>query len=145
MPDTGRLEVYVRPQGPGVRIDDGYEQGLDIPIYYDPMIGKLVVWGATRSEAIDRMDRAIRELRINGIETTLPFGLWAIHQPAFLEGKYDTHFIEKYYKPEYLASISKDEAELAGLIAVNLYKKATEVLLPLNKDNSKWRLRQQNR
>lgn len=145
MPDTGRLDVYVRPQGPGIRVDDGYEQGLDIPIYYDPMIGKLVVWGANRAEAIDRMTRAIREFRINGIETTLPFGLWAIHQPAFQEGKYDTHFIEKYYKPEYLAAITKDEAELAGLIAVNLFKKATEVLAPINMGQSKWRLRHQNR
>jgi acetyl-CoA carboxylase biotin carboxylase subunit len=74
LPDTGKLDVYRRPEGPGIRVDDGYEEGMDIPIYYDPMIGKLVAWGADRSEAINRLEKAICEFRINGIETTLPFG-----------------------------------------------------------------------
>jgi acetyl/propionyl-CoA carboxylase alpha subunit len=64
LPDIGRLQTYVRPQGPGVRVDDGFEQGMDIPIYYDPMIAKLVTYGATRAEAIARMLRAIEEYQL---------------------------------------------------------------------------------
>src|SRR5690606_2073265 len=77
VPDTGTLELYRRPQGPGVRVDDGYEEGMEIPIFYDPMIGKLVAWGSDRQEAIDRLCRAIDEFRIKGIKTTLGFGRWA--------------------------------------------------------------------
>ncbi len=99
VPDTGNLDVYIRPQGPGVRVDDGYEQGLPIPIFYDPMIAKLVVWGADRNEAIDRLCRAIDEYKIVGIKTTLQFGKWAVQQPAFVEGKFNTKFIELYFQP----------------------------------------------
>lgn len=123
MPDTGRLNIYVRPQGPGVRVDDGYEQGMDIPIFYDPMIAKLVVWGKDRNEAIDRLCRAIDEYKIQGIQTTLGFGKWAVRQPAFVEGKFDTNFIGKYFKPEYLVHESKEEAEVAAALAGILWEK----------------------
>ena len=73
LPDTGKLETYQPPKGPGVRVDDGYEQGQDIPIFYDPMIAKLVVHAGTRDEAIDRLCRAIDEYYVKGIKTTLGF------------------------------------------------------------------------
>jgi propionyl-CoA carboxylase alpha chain len=73
LPDIGRLATYVRPQGPGIRVDDGFEQGMDIPIYYDPMIAKLIAYGKDRTEAIGRMKRAIDEYQITGPETTLAF------------------------------------------------------------------------
>jgi acetyl-CoA carboxylase biotin carboxylase subunit len=130
MPDTGRLNIYVRPQGPGVRVDDGYEQGMDIPIFYDPMIAKLVVWGRDRNEAIDRLCRAIDEFKIQGIQTTLAFGKWAVRQPAFVEGKFDTNFIGKYFKPEYLLHENEEEAAVAAALAGVLWdngKKAQQV------------------
>lgn len=141
LPDIGKLEVYKRPQGAGIRVDDGYEEGMEIPIYYDPMIGKLVAWGSTRSESIDRLTRAIEEFRINGIETTLPFGKWAINHEAFVKGQFDTHFIANYYKPELLEQFSEEQKEIAALIAVNIFKEKTEQPKPLNMSTSKWKNR----
>jgi len=142
MPDTGRLNIYVRPQGPGVRVDDGYEQGMDIPIFYDPMIAKLVVWGKDRNEAIDRLCRAVDEYKIQGIQTTLAFGKWAVRQPAFVEGKFDTNFIGKYFKPEYLVHETEDEAEVAAALASVIWdkgKKAVQAPAQTGKV-SKWKL-----
>ncbi|WP_375415992.1 acetyl/propionyl/methylcrotonyl-CoA carboxylase subunit alpha [uncultured Hymenobacter sp.] len=110
LPDIGRLTTYVRPQGPGVRVDDGFEQGMDIPIYYDPMIAKLVVHGATRAEAIARMLRAIEEYQITGIETTLGFGAYVLRHPAFVSGNFDTNFIRDHFPAGALAPYPPDEA-----------------------------------
>jgi acetyl-CoA carboxylase biotin carboxylase subunit len=145
LPDIGRLTVYKRPQGPGIRVDDGYEEGMDIPIHYDPMIGKLIAWGETRDIAIERLTRAIEDFRINGIETTLPFGKWAIHQPAFREGKFDTHFIAKYYTPEALAIQDADLQALAATAAVQLFAQAKAVPQPLQPQGFRWSLRASKR
>jgi acetyl/propionyl-CoA carboxylase alpha subunit len=110
LPDIGTLTTYVRPQGPGVRVDDGFEQGMDIPIYYDPMIAKLVTFGSTREEAIARMLRAIEEYQITGIETTLPFGAYVLRHPAFVSGDFDTNFIRDHFAPANLAPAAPDEA-----------------------------------
>lgn len=117
LPDIGKLVTYRRPQGTGVRVDDGMEEGMDIPIYYDPMIAKLVTWGANRDEAIDRMIRAIDEYRISGVETTLSFCRFALEHKAFRSGDFDTHFINKYFKPEMLKSARKEEEEIAALVS----------------------------
>jgi acetyl/propionyl-CoA carboxylase alpha subunit len=142
MPDTGRLNIYVRPQGPGIRVDDGYEQGMDIPIFYDPMIAKLVVWGKDRNEAIDRLCRAVDEFKIQGIQTTLAFGKWAVRQPAFVEGKFDTNFIGKYFKPEYLIHEDKEEAAIAAALAGVLWEKGKKAHQPssTNGSISKWKM-----
>ena len=110
LPDIGRLQTYVRPQGPGVRVDDGFEQGMDIPIYYDPMIAKLVTHGATRAEAIARMLRAIAEYQITGITTTLGFGAYVLQHPAFVSGDFDTNFIRDHFTPADLTPPAPDEA-----------------------------------
>ncbi len=117
LPDIGKLVTYRRPQGTGVRVDDGMEEGMDIPIYYDPMIAKLVTWGATRDEAIDRMIRAIDEYHISGVETTLSFCRFALEHKVFRSGDFDTHFIKKYFKPEMLKSARKEEEEIAALVS----------------------------
>jgi len=142
MPDTGRLNIYVRPQGPGVRVDDGYDQGMDIPIFYDPMIAKLVVWGKDRQEAIDRLCRAVDEYRIQGIQTTLAFGKWAVRQPAFAEGKFDTNFIAKYFKPEYLKQESEEEAEVAAALGGILWDNGKKAAQPAAAEHkvSRWKL-----
>ncbi|MNS44044.1 Biotin carboxylase [compost metagenome] len=143
VPDTGKLEIYVRPQGNGVRVDDGYEQGMDIPIFYDPMIAKLVVWGKDRAEAIDRLCRAVDEYKIKGIKTTLQFGKWAVRQPAFAEGKFDTNFINKYYKPEYLVVQDDAEMNVAASLAGVLWEqgKKTAPVTSQTAAGSKWKMK----
>lgn len=119
LPDIGNLKTYRRPQGAGVRLDDGFEEGMDIPIYYDPMIGKLVTKGHDRQDAINRMTRAIDEFTITGIQTTLPFCKFAINHDAFTSGNFDTRFVEKYFTPDVLKSEnSEEEEELAAALAV---------------------------
>jgi acetyl-CoA carboxylase biotin carboxylase subunit len=118
LPDIGRLVKYRRPSGPGVRVDDGFEEGMDIPIYYDPMISKLITHGKDRDEAIERMVRAIDDYQITGCETTLPFCSWAIQHEAFRSGHFDTHFVKNFFTPEVLQKSSEDEAVLAALAAV---------------------------
>ena len=117
LPDIGKLVTYRRPMGPGVRVDDGFEEGMDIPIYYDPMIAKLITHGRDRDEAIARMVRAIDEYIITGCQTTLGFCRWAIQHPAFVSGDFDTHFVKKYFTPEVLNSSSEEEMLVAALTA----------------------------
>src|SRR5690606_10242251 len=99
LPDTGKLLVYKTPSGPGVRVDDSFEEGMEIPIHYDPMIAKLIVHGATRDEAIARMIRAIDEYTIVGVETTLDFCKYVLRHEAFRSGRFDTGFIGRHFDP----------------------------------------------
>ncbi len=123
LPSVGTLSTYQVPQGPGVRVDDGYAEGMDIPIYYDPMIAKLVTYGKDRQEAITRMVRAIDDYKINGVETTLPFGAFVMRHEAFISGNIDTHFVKDHFSAESLISENEAEAHVAGLLAVHLLKK----------------------
>jgi acetyl-CoA carboxylase biotin carboxylase subunit len=125
LPDIGKLQVYRIPKGTGVRVDDGFEEGMDIPIYYDPMIAKLITHGKDRKESIDRMLRAIDEYRIVGVETTLDFCSFVLKHEAFTSGKFDTNFIKHHYKPEYLVKQSKDEEEIAAIVASGLFTKTS--------------------
>jgi acetyl-CoA carboxylase biotin carboxylase subunit len=125
LPDIGKLVTYRRPMGPGVRVDDGFEEGMDIPIYYDPMIAKLITHGKDREEAIARMVRAIDEYTITGCQTTLGFCRWAIQHPAFVSGDFDTHFVKKYFTPEVLNSSSEEEMLVAALTAAQALSSKT--------------------
>ncbi len=127
LPDIGTLQTYNTPKGNGVRVDDGFEQGMEIPIYYDPMIAKLITYGKDREEAIERMVRAIEEYDITGIETTLGFGKFVMQHEAFKSGNFDTHFVGKYFKPENLKVRDKTEALIAALIAAKLFQKNEQV------------------
>ncbi len=100
LPSVGNLEVYQLPEGEGVRVDNGYAQGMDVPIYYDPMLAKLITYGATREEAIQRMEQAIADYKVEGVQTTLPFGAFVMQHEAFRSGDFDTNFVKKYYNPE---------------------------------------------
>lgn len=121
LPDIGNLKTYRRPQGHGIRVDDGFEQGMDIPFYYDPMIAKLVCHGATRDEAIEKMIRAIEEYEITGLETTLGFCDFVMKHKAFRSGNFDTNFVETHFAPSLLAKRSLDDEELiAALLAVSM-------------------------
>jgi acetyl-CoA carboxylase, biotin carboxylase subunit len=119
VPDIGKLLIYKAPMGVGVRVDDGFEEGMSIPIYYDPMISKLIAYGKDREEAMDRMLRAISEYEIVGVKNTLEFGAFVMKHPAFREGKFDTNFVPRYFTPEALEqTLSAEEAEIAAAIAV---------------------------
>ncbi|MCW3126706.1 MAG: accC [Bacteroidetes bacterium] len=142
LPDIGRLLDYVKPEGPGIRVDDGFEAGMDIPIYYDPMIAKLVAWGKDRTEAIDRMLRAINEYKITGVKNTLKFGAFVITHPDFVSGKFDTHFVAKHFKPEYLKKEDAAEMEIAALVAAHVFENKPKAAKQARSTNasigSKW-------
>lgn len=125
LPDIGTLQRYKVPQGPGVRVDDGFAQGMDIPIYYDPMIAKLIVWGASRSEAVERMKRAIDEYQITGVRNTLNFGRFVMEHQAFTSGRFDTHFVSKYYDPEFSGEDLEEDAFIAAVLAVKLQEQSS--------------------
>ena len=124
LPDIGTLSTYKIPQGLGVRVDDGFEQGMEIPIYYDPMIAKLVTHGKDREEAMQRMIRAIDEYQITGIETTLPFGKFVMQHEAFRSGNFDTHFVGKYFTPDKLQLFNEEEAMAAAYVMARIMEEA---------------------
>ena len=146
LPDIGKLIVYQTPSGPGVRVDDSFEQGMDIPIYYDPMIAKLVVHGKNRTEAIEKMLCAIDDYKIVGVETTLDFCKFVLKHPAFVSGKFDTGFIKNYFTPDMLLSKDDSMDEIAAITGALLYPKKQQVGL----DNvsavkkSKWKANRLN-
>ena len=141
LPDIGKLERYVRPQGAGVRVDDGFEEGMDIPIYYDPMIAKLAVHADNRDEARAKMVRAIDEYQITGVKTTLSFCKFVMEHPAFASGQFDTGFVGAHFRPELLDSSNNDEAEIAALMTAFVEKMPNQTILPsTNKASvSRWK------
>ncbi|SMO65709.1 acetyl-CoA carboxylase biotin carboxylase subunit [Solitalea koreensis] len=142
LPDIGTLTTYQTPQGPGIRVDDGFEQGMEIPIYYDPMIAKLITFGENRTEAIERMIRAIKEYKITGIESTLPFGRFVMEHEAFVSGNFDTHFVEKYFNSESLNFIEdEEESKIAAVIAAKLFSKPATVVSQQSSERSNWKMR----
>jgi acetyl-CoA carboxylase, biotin carboxylase subunit len=145
LPDIGRLNVYKLPAGNGVRVDGGFEEGMDIPIYYDPMLSKLIVHAGSRNEAIDRMLRAISDYRVSGVETTLGFCAFALNHEAFRTGNFDTNFVKLYFTPASLhAELSDDELEIAAIMAAFLRTNDQKVSLPSsvgNKEPSPWKAR----
>lgn len=133
LPSVGTLETYSLPAGPGVRVDNGFEQGMEVPIYYDPMLAKLITYGKDRNEAIQLMLEAIENYRIRGVQTTLPFGRFVFEHEAFRSGNFDTHFVKKYYAPELLKEQEKEVAEIAAYIALKQYlEDKKRVRLPQN-------------
>ncbi|MCM8570689.1 acetyl-CoA carboxylase biotin carboxylase subunit [Gramella jeungdoensis] len=133
MPSTGKLEKYSLPTGEGIRLDNGFEEGMDVPIYYDPMLAKLITYGRTREEAIQLIIKAIDDYIVEGVSTTLPFGKFVFQHEAFRSGKFDTHFVKKYYSPEALKEETEKEARLAAIMALKQYFKDREQLrLPHN-------------
>ncbi len=129
LPDIGTLISYERPTGEGVRVDDGFEEGMEIPIYYDPMIAKLIVHGKDRDDAIAKMTKAIDEYYITGVKTTLPFCSWAINHEAFVSGDFDTHFVKKYYTPEMLQQTDEALETLAAALALHVHHQHQQTLV----------------
>jgi pyruvate carboxylase subunit A len=128
MPSVGTLTRYRPPQGEGIRVDDGFVEGMEVPIYYDPMLSKLITYGKTREESIQLMIEAIVAYEVEGVSTTLPFGKFVMEHEAFRTGNFDTHFVQKYYSAEKLKEQNENEAKLAAMVALRAYLKDREVL-----------------
>jgi acetyl-CoA carboxylase biotin carboxylase subunit len=137
LPDIGRLSVYRNPGGIGVRIDDGYEEGMDVPIYYDPMLAKITCFGKDRTEAIERLRRALAEYRVGEISTTIPFCRWIVDKEEFRNGTYGTNYIGDVM-PEYKKVLEttgvENQAELALALELIVSEQSNEnnIQIPVN-------------
>jgi acetyl-CoA carboxylase biotin carboxylase subunit len=137
LPSVGLLTKYRPPLNmPHVRVDDGIEEGMEVPIFYDNMLAKLIVWGTTRDEAIQRLIEAIDAFEIEGVATTLRFGKYVLQHDAFKTGKFDTHFIKHYFTPDVLDD--KTEADIAATLAVRLFLENKKQLIAPNAGTSDW-------
>lgn len=133
LPNVGNLSTYKLPEGEGIRVDNGIEEGMDVPIYYDPMLSKLVTYGKTREESIELMIKAIDNYHVEGVATTLPFGKFVMEHEAFRSGDFDTGFVKAYYSPEKLKANLDIEAEIAAMVALKQYVADKKILrLPIN-------------
>jgi acetyl-CoA carboxylase biotin carboxylase subunit len=118
LPSPGRIGRYIPPGGPGIRLDSGVAAGSEVSAHYDPLVAKLLAYGRDRGEAVARMGRALREFRVEGIATNLPFHRAVLADEAFLAGRYDTGFVETSGVLRRLrAEASADEVGHAAAIA----------------------------
>ncbi len=142
LPSPGRIVKLQSPPGPGVRDDSGATEGLEVPIFYDPLISKLITWGDDRPQALARMRRALREYEVHGIKTTIPFFTWALNDPDFVAGRFDTSFIDR--KLAERAGVpfdlpdGEDETMAAIAAAVHLATRAPRGSQPPPAPASRW-------
>jgi acetyl-CoA carboxylase, biotin carboxylase subunit len=143
LPSPGRIVALRAPSGPGVRDDSGVYEGADVPIHYDPLISKLVAWGADRPEAIARMRRALSEYALLGVTTTLPFFDRVLRHPAFVAGDVDTGFIERH-RGELVPAPSdetRDVAVAAAVVRALRDRASSRAQPPVAAAGSAWRAR----
>jgi propionyl-CoA carboxylase alpha chain len=138
MPSTGKLDIYSEPSGHGIRVDSGFEQGMDVPIYYDPLLSKLITYGKTRMEAIDTMKKAIKNYRIAGVKSTLSFGCFVMNHPAFISGDFNTHFVGEYFSKEKYKEAITQESRVAAMLATRIHQKITKRVKEPKHDNGEW-------
>jgi acetyl-CoA carboxylase biotin carboxylase subunit len=160
LPATGTVQALQEPSGPGVRVDSGLYPGLQVPLFYDPLLSKLIVWGKDRAQAIARMRRALAEYQIVGVRTTLPFARWLMEQPRFLAGDMSTDFIAEEWdtRKKVLAAEEGDAryngtngqldpAQVAAVVGSLLMQKQTDeeklrrqAVSGENGEESRWRM-----
>jgi acetyl/propionyl-CoA carboxylase alpha subunit len=138
LPSVGTLQKYQVPSGPHIRVDGGYEQGMEVPIYYDPMLAKLAVWGANRQEAIQKMREAIDQYLIEGVATTLPFGRFVMDHAAFQSAQFDTNFVQRYFTPAQLEEKEAAAAQIAAKMALKLYLEQQKQLQTIPSISTNW-------
>lgn len=138
LPSVGTLETYIAPEGPGIRLDDGYRKGMQIPIYYDPMIAKLIAYGIDRQEAIGRLQQAIMDYKIEGLATTLPFGAFVLKHPSFLGGNFDTHFVQHHFSPAKLEEDAEQTRRIAAIGGLYWWLRQKNNLENLPSSNDGW-------
>ncbi|MCP4428385.1 MAG: acetyl-CoA carboxylase biotin carboxylase subunit, partial [Chloroflexi bacterium] len=97
LPSIGEISFYQPPSGPGVRVDDGIETGMQVSPYYDPMLAKVIVWGHSRQEAIAKMARALRDTVILGVTTNIPYLLAILQEPTYLSGNASTNYLAEHF------------------------------------------------
>ncbi len=149
LPSPGRIVKLQTPQGPGVRDDSGATEGLEVPIFYDPLVSKLITWGDDRPQALARMRRALREYEVHGIKTTIPFFTWALDDPDFIAGRFDTSFIDRKLTERagvpFDAPSADDETLAAIAAALHLALRAPVAAAPAPASAAASRWRQQAR
>jgi len=148
LPDTGKILYLREPGGKGVRLDSGVETGSEITIHFDPIIAKLISYGKDRNEAISVMIRALKDFKIFGIKTGIPFLIQILNEPKFREGTYDTAFLENEFDFSKLEKIKEENRKMISAISLYLFKtKEKEAQIPIatnnNKQTSRWKLRLQ--
>jgi acetyl-CoA carboxylase biotin carboxylase subunit len=142
MPSPGKITGLRVPHGPGVRDDSGAYEGGDVPIYYDPMISKLITWGASRPQALARMRRALAEYEVRGIKTTIPFFEWVLGDEDFLAGRFDTGFIDRKLGARNgvpLREPTDDHYELAAVAAAIAQAAGVPAAQPAALSISRWK------
>lgn len=137
LPSVGTLTEYIRPKGKGIRLDDGYEKGMEIPIYYDPMIAKLAVHAKNRTEAIHLIKKAIDNYKIDGVKTTLTFGKFVFENEAFILGNFDTHFVKNFYKPNEIKS-KNENFEIAAHLVLKLFLEEQNITVSVENTQTNW-------
>jgi acetyl-CoA carboxylase biotin carboxylase subunit len=144
MPSPGLIRGLRPAAGPGVRDDGGVTVGYTVPVFYDSMIAKLVVWGATRDEAVRRMTRALREYEVLGIKTTIPFFLWLMRQPDYVEGRYETTYLDRLLAArngQSFSELNDDDEELATIAAaLDTYLRASATGAEARPAGAAWKL-----
>jgi acetyl-CoA carboxylase biotin carboxylase subunit len=145
LPSSGRISYLREPVGPGIRLDGGVYAGFEVPIYYDPILAKLITWGETRAQACARMKQALEDYIIMGIKTTIPFLREVVQHPVFLEGKISTHFIPRYFSEWQPRPPSKESQKLAligaALREMKEGRRASGQVIPAAEDSlSPWRI-----
>lgn len=139
LPDIGELKVYKRPVGKGIRVDDGFEEGMEVPIHYDPMISKLIVHDENRAKAIDKMIRAIDNYAIGGIATTMSFCKYALDSKPFRSGDFDTKFVDNHFKnPEVISQKNEAMDQVAAFAAKLFIREELEKEKKPISQSSKW-------
>jgi acetyl-CoA carboxylase biotin carboxylase subunit len=138
LPSIGRIAKFSVPYGPGVRNDFGVYEGYDIPVYYDPLLGKLAVWAEDRPSALARMQRALVDLQIEGIRCNQTFHAWILQHPAFVAGDLDTGFIERHFRPEVLNPTDEELLRFVAAAAIRAYERSAVPRLPQERTDSRW-------
>ncbi len=144
VPSTGRIEFLRPPAGPGVRWDSGIEMGTDVGLFYDPLLAKLITWGEDRDHAIRRMERALDELVIVGVQTSQPFHRRVLREPEFRRGRYDIGYLERAGARLLEPATDDVELELAAVAVALAEEEARRVPAappsrPAARDSGHWR------
>ncbi|MRI00702.1 acetyl-CoA carboxylase biotin carboxylase subunit [Kriegella sp. EG-1] len=137
MPSIGVLSTYKKPVGAGIRVDDGFEEDMEVPIYYDPMLSKLISYGKNREEAIQLMIEAIELYEVEGVATTLAFGKFVCEHEAFKSGDFDTHFVKHHFSQEKMQEHKAEEQKVAAMVGLKLLLENSKNLkLPIANDSN---------
>jgi len=138
LPSLGRIRRIRNPEGPWVRVENYVYSGYEVPVYYDPLVAKVITWGIDRKAAIARMSRALSEYIIEGIETTIPFHMWVMRDPHFIDGDFDTSYIDRHYVGEARRSRRKVPREVA-VIAAAISAIESQAPKQTRQSRSRWR------